>query len=600
MSKTINGTFSNPQNVPAGNATLALTLSGAAVVSGTTQVVPSTVYIPLTPTGTIPPNTTIWANDELSPSGTTYQVSVTAPGGGLIYGPQYFQLTGSNPININTLIPTTPPTSGTPIYSSAVLTNPTTAQTISTYLLNTEGGLSTPSLDNIIFVDGTTYTSIASALAAVNTVGGGTVVVPPNYSETWSANLVFTTSNTGILFMGPATISMGSYQITQASGLAGTFIKSVVPYAHVGTAKGVVFTYTGSGNAFSIGDSSGYTHAMVIENIGIVISGAGSSAVGLYLDDVITSEINGVTVTGAGGSTSQIGISLTGTGFYCGDNIFRNCFTSACYIGAQLGNQANANTFLGGSFESSVSNAIGIYCNAGSGNTFINPDIETTYTGISMNNCFSNRVVNFFNQGNTTDVILSSSTNGNHIETQGNSAPIFTDSGTWNTIVYPQTFQIHPSGGVSLAGSSSNSIKISAPASPASGSVFTLPTESCTATGFVAYLDNLGETTGGTATLYTPTVAGFYVVNLYYNIARAATNSSSIACSVGWNDGEATQSTSFSAITGNSTSAGNYVQSGVRIYSAASQAITVTATYSSSGATAMEYNLYVRVEFWGN
>lgn len=114
--KTITGTWVYADSTAVANGVLYLTLSQDAVVVSTGQVAPSIIAINLTANGQIPANTSIYANDELSPSGTVYKATVVATGGGRVWGPEFLAITGVSPIDINLLVPTS--TAGLVVYGS--------------------------------------------------------------------------------------------------------------------------------------------------------------------------------------------------------------------------------------------------------------------------------------------------------------------------------------------------------------------------------------------------------------------------------------------------------------------------------------------------
>lgn len=106
MSKVITGTWVDPQNAGIAFGVLSLKLNQDAVVTATSQIAPRIIQITLTSAGAIPANTSIWANDELNPAGTFYQLTVMEVGGGVVYGPEYFTISGASPINLNNIVPT--------------------------------------------------------------------------------------------------------------------------------------------------------------------------------------------------------------------------------------------------------------------------------------------------------------------------------------------------------------------------------------------------------------------------------------------------------------------------------------------------------------
>ena len=102
----------------------------------------------------------------------------------------------------------------------------------------------------------------------------------------------------------------------------------------------------------------------------------------------------------------------------------------------------------------------------------------------------------------------------------------------------------------------------------------------------------------GLTTLYSIPAqkAGMYRISFYSKVTRAATSSSGLGgLTIRWTDPDAVaQSFSSANNTGNSTT--SYIQNTVIIYCKASTNITYSMGYASSGATAMQYNLHIKVE----
>jgi hypothetical protein len=101
--KTITGTFLTPGGAPAAGATLRLQLSQDATILGLGQIAPLRYYVTLNSEGQIPAGTTIWPNDNMTPSGTYYTATLTMPGFERAYGPEVWQISGSSPINLNNI-----------------------------------------------------------------------------------------------------------------------------------------------------------------------------------------------------------------------------------------------------------------------------------------------------------------------------------------------------------------------------------------------------------------------------------------------------------------------------------------------------------------
>lgn len=88
--------------------------------------------------------------------------------------------------------------------------------------------------------------------------------------------------------------------------------------------------------------------------------------------------------------------------------------------------------------------------------------------------------------------------------------------------------------------------------------------------------------------------SGLFRVSWFLRIAQAATTSSSVAVTVGWTSGSVALTSSGAALTGNTTS--TYQSGSVMVQADANTALTYATSYSSVGATAMQYALSVAVE----
>lgn len=107
----------------------------------------------------------------------------------------------------------------------------------------------------------------------------------------------------------------------------------------------------------------------------------------------------------------------------------------------------------------------------------------------------------------------------------------------------------------------------------------------------------------GATNLYAAAAAGLYRVCFSEIISQAATTSSSILVTIGWNNGGAKTSTLASLNGGalqttadTSNTVNSELSNCIAFRSAAAQNITYATTYASSGATPMQYALMVSVE----
>jgi hypothetical protein len=104
----------------------------------------------------------------------------------------------------------------------------------------------------------------------------------------------------------------------------------------------------------------------------------------------------------------------------------------------------------------------------------------------------------------------------------------------------------------------------------------------------------LGASIASTTLLTTPAtgLGLLYRVSYYLVIGTAATSSGSVALSILWNDGHATQTVSP---TTPANTAGAYIQGEIIIQTAGSTSVTFNTVYASSGATSLKYGLVLRV-----
>lgn len=84
------------------NGSITFQLSQPAMItSGGGQVAPAFVSVTLDATGKIPAGTTLWGNDQLTPSGTGYTVTIHNSAGTTIAGPFTWIVQGSSPIDLS-------------------------------------------------------------------------------------------------------------------------------------------------------------------------------------------------------------------------------------------------------------------------------------------------------------------------------------------------------------------------------------------------------------------------------------------------------------------------------------------------------------------
>lgn len=269
--KTITGKWVNLDSTPVSGGRVFFKLSQDAVALGATQVSTALISFNLDANGAIVAGSQLWANDELSPSGTTYQISVIAAGGGTVWGAENISLTGSSPININNAVPSS---SGV-VIPNAVVTNPTATQTITGFDLNlvnanlnvtgneTVSGVSTTgssvvtgnetvggtlgvtglstlkatiikSLNGLATVFADQYTDIQTAINALPAGGGVVDARSPNVNLTMGAVDAGSNSKPVTLLLGPFTYTFTQITVRQGFNILGAgFLNTVL--SNVGT-----------------------------------------------------------------------------------------------------------------------------------------------------------------------------------------------------------------------------------------------------------------------------------------------------------------------------------------------------------------------------
>jgi len=326
--------------------------------------------------------------------------------------------------------------------SQQIVSNPTTSQTINQPAgtsFNVHGAtnlFNVSNLNNVLWVDGVNFSTLAACYTALP-ASGGTCMVPANYSETLNANLTLNKNYAGFIFTGQASINLQTNSIVVSPGTFGAFIDSWVPFGSVlATANtGVVFTYTGNGSAILVGSSSTDTLGLLLRNFMVNMgNSAQTSGVGIDLIRTTRCNLQNVYVNGENLS-GRIGIVLDGTGNFTGC-LIENPLLLGLKTGLQLTgssvNAANAGQIIGGNITGGPSGSIGIDFEAGSeGNVVLGTDIEGTSTAVNFGGTSTGNYIVFRSEANTTDVAGASGTGSNMVQLiNSRTIPVVNDSGS--------------------------------------------------------------------------------------------------------------------------------------------------------------------------
>lgn len=229
---------------------------------------------------------------------------------------------------------------------------------------------------------GCNETGLTQAIAALP-AGGGTVDARSCTSFTVASSITISKAAVTVLFPA-AQIDLGTNQLLVAAGTHNVALVGSGRYgsANLGTAIGTAFTYTGTGAALAIGDSSADTSGFGLDDISVIINAAGTAAVGIQLNRVINYEMTRPRVQGMIAANTQKLIDLEGYINYTG-GVINQPYLSNGNSAIYFGKNANANMVFGaqiamGGIGTGVIayNMVGDPAGSASGNAFFGGDVE--------------------------------------------------------------------------------------------------------------------------------------------------------------------------------------------------------------------------------
>jgi len=168
------GAFQDSQGNVIVAGTLVLRLNQDALITGVGQLAPKEVTFVTDASGNVSGN--LWANDQLSPSGTVYVATLFDISGRKIFGPENWNIAGSSPISITAIAPSSSSVS----YPNAIIQDPGADQTISSGNLIVvdsvvAGGLTTKDVSIALTGASDSYGGLISAAIAALPALGGTI-----------------------------------------------------------------------------------------------------------------------------------------------------------------------------------------------------------------------------------------------------------------------------------------------------------------------------------------------------------------------------------------------------------------------------------------
>jgi hypothetical protein len=285
---------------------------------------------------------------------------------------------------------------------------------------------------------------------------GDTCYVPSGWSESFSSDLVMDKNGAGFVFLGSATITLGTNQIIIPAGAVAPFmIGQSVQGAITGSNAGAQLIYTGDSAAILIGAAAPASQATRprLENIYVNLKGAGSEAIGVDMVNVNVFDLKGLMVNGSGGINNQVGLVCDGGGGvgFTGDGIGTNLYVANTRVGIQGLNACIENTFLMTvTSGTSMAGSIGVDLEGISfANTFSGGVLNAYVTGVNYGGSASANAVKISINTAAVDVAHSAGTANNWTMplnaaiAPGNLPPVFTDAGTGNMVVAPGGAVLH-------------------------------------------------------------------------------------------------------------------------------------------------------------
>lgn len=301
------------------------------------------------------------------------------------------------------------------------------------------GGAYTNPIGAILQVNqypGSTFdVQLANCIAAVNSFTGGTCDARGyNGTITLAGTITVGTPNVHI-YLPCATINT-AYSFIVTATTRNVHLEGCTYQGGStanGTLGGTVWNYTGSGNAFSIGDTTFVqdTKGFWMQNVDILTPGAGSAAQGIYFYRAQEVRLDNIYLNG-NNSTGQTAITLDGSGNYAGGT-FIDVVTAGFGTGLNLygntspaGSYANASTFVKTHINCSTSGGnpitgtYGINIQYGDGNMFDGGDVEGCDTMFHLGaHAINNTVYGLRNENSNYQYVADSGSTYNMVFTGG-------------------------------------------------------------------------------------------------------------------------------------------------------------------------------------
>jgi len=231
--------------------------------------------------------------------------------------------------------------------------------------------------------DGVTNDSAAftSAIASLPATGG---LIDARSCLSGIALTSLSVTKSGVTIQWPAArISLGANPLTVPVGNHSVAFMCTSPYGSpiTATATGTYFTFTGTGAAIIVGDSTGDTLGFMLQDCTVQIAGAGTAAIGIQLNRAINYTLTRPRVQGLTSANTQLLIDLEGFTNFTG-GLITAPYLSNGNNGIYFGKNANANTVTAAEIALPATgtgigyNIAGSASGSATGNAILGGDVE--------------------------------------------------------------------------------------------------------------------------------------------------------------------------------------------------------------------------------
>jgi hypothetical protein len=312
--------------------------------------------------------------------------------------------------------------------------------------------------NGLVWVDGVKYTTIAAAYATIS--AGQCIVLPPNYTETLTANLTFSTDNTCVLAFGRATITQGAFQVIVSAGLHGFYMASLSPMGpqsnSTQTGQIAFVGYTGTAEAFKVGAAGSDTVNIDLRNVYVKLTSAGAGAIGFAMYRTLISYLEHDSVFTNGNANNQICYlydAKDGTSIhkmqmqdFCETGVGSATGTIGLRQTGNIQNSGGAGWVKGGDYTLMGAGIAGTVCfDILTGDTWAldNPSCENSNVALHVASTQAVAVTGYVRADSTvtTPVVFDAGSQANKVFVQNNNTP--TDNGTNNSIEFPSLNQVN-------------------------------------------------------------------------------------------------------------------------------------------------------------